>query len=293
MVRLAAKILPTSNTAGRPTTTCAGASRVHHGYPTPYICGRASSTTPGESRRRRDGATPGRARPGRPPVLHPVEHSLVKPHADRPGHDAEQRRPAGSSPVVGARSPGPAGKERRPTERGAADDVSRSRRPELAATTASNVRTRAGSSSKAKNTPASGALKVAAMPPAAPQATSSRSGLGPRTSCPSGRARAEPICTIGPSRPTEPPPPMVSAEASALTTPPAADPPAVLRHGQHHLRHPVAAGLAGEAVHQRSVEQAGDHGHDEYEEDAQKRQMQAGCVPLLAELCVAGGRPGW
>ena len=28
---------------------------------------------------------------------------------------------------------------------------------------------------------------------------------------------AEPICTIGPSRPTEPPEPMHSAEASALT----------------------------------------------------------------------------
>jgi hypothetical protein len=30
-------------------------------------------------------------------------------------------------------------------------------------------------------------------------------------------ARAEPICTMGPSRPTEPPLPMVIAEASALT----------------------------------------------------------------------------
>ena len=29
---------------------------------------------------------------------------------------------------------------------------------------------------------------------------------------------AEPICTIGPSRPTEPPAPMHSAEARALTT---------------------------------------------------------------------------
>ena len=71
----------------------------------------------------------------------------------------------------------------------------------------------------AKNTPASGALKVAAMPPAAPQATSSlmrRSSR--RNSWASDEPSAEPICTIGPSRPTDPPPPMHSAEARALTT---------------------------------------------------------------------------
>jgi hypothetical protein len=72
--------------------------------------------------------------------------------------------------------------------------------------------------SSAKNTPAMGALNVAAMPPAAPQATSSRSRRsGTRASCPSTEPRAEPICTIGPSPPTEPPEPMHSAEASALT----------------------------------------------------------------------------
>ena len=38
------------------------------------------------------------------------------------------------------------------------------------------------------------------------------------THWPTLEAKAEPICTIGPSRPTEPPDPMVSAEASALTT---------------------------------------------------------------------------
>ncbi len=64
-----------------------------------------------------------------------------------------------------------------------------------------------------------GALKVALMPAAAPQATRTRSfGPGIRASCPRLEARAEPICTIGPSRPTEPPAPMHSAEASALTT---------------------------------------------------------------------------
>ncbi len=73
-------------------------------------------------------------------------------------------------------------------------------------------------SSIAKNTPASGALNVAAIPPAAPQATSTRiRDSGTRTADPSVEPRAEPICTIGPSRPTEPPPPMHSAEASAFT----------------------------------------------------------------------------
>ena len=74
-------------------------------------------------------------------------------------------------------------------------------------------------SSIAKMTPASGALNVAAMPPAAPQATSSfiRSSDS-LVSRPRVEPSADPICTIGPSRPTEPPEPMVSAEASVLTT---------------------------------------------------------------------------
>jgi hypothetical protein len=74
-------------------------------------------------------------------------------------------------------------------------------------------------SSMAKNTPASGALNVAAIPPAAPQATTTRIRSSfSRASEPRVEPRAEPICTIGPSRPTEPPPPMHIAEASALTT---------------------------------------------------------------------------
>ena len=69
-----------------------------------------------------------------------------------------------------------------------------------------------------KNTPVIGALNVAEMPPAAPQATKMRSRLsGIRTHCPMPEASAEPIWTIGPSRPTEPPEPMHSAEARALT----------------------------------------------------------------------------
>ncbi len=71
----------------------------------------------------------------------------------------------------------------------------------------------------AKKTPASGALNVAAMPPAAPHATSTRTRASfTRTKRPSAEPRADPICTMGPSRPTEPPPPMHRADATALTT---------------------------------------------------------------------------
>ena len=70
-----------------------------------------------------------------------------------------------------------------------------------------------------KNTPVIGALNVAEMPPAAPQATMIRSRFsGSRTHWPTLEASAEPICTIGPSRPTEPPDPMHSADARDLTT---------------------------------------------------------------------------
>ena len=79
-----------------------------------------------------------------------------------------------------------------------------------------------------KNTPVIGALNVAAIPPAAPQATRIRSrDSGIRTHWPRLEASAEPICTIGPSRPTDPPEPMHSAEASDLTDGDLrADPPA-------------------------------------------------------------------
>jgi len=74
-------------------------------------------------------------------------------------------------------------------------------------------------SSIAKKTPASGALNVAAMPPAAPHATSRRTRCSSsRSSWANDDPSADPICTIGPSRPTEPPPPMHKAEASAFTT---------------------------------------------------------------------------
>jgi hypothetical protein len=74
-------------------------------------------------------------------------------------------------------------------------------------------------SSRAKKTPAIGALKVAEIPPAAPQATRiRRRDSGTRNHCPTVEPSADPIWTIGPSRPTEPPAPMQMAEASDLTT---------------------------------------------------------------------------
>ena len=73
--------------------------------------------------------------------------------------------------------------------------------------------------SKAKRTPATGALNVAAIPPPAPQATNMRTRSSDiRSACPMVDPRAEPIWTIGPSRPADPPVPMQMDEANALIT---------------------------------------------------------------------------
>ena len=73
-------------------------------------------------------------------------------------------------------------------------------------------------SSMAKKTPARGALNVALIPAAAPHATSTRRrGSASRLRRPAVDPSADPICTMGPSRPTEPPPPMHRAEARAFT----------------------------------------------------------------------------
>ena len=75
-------------------------------------------------------------------------------------------------------------------------------------------------SSRLKKTPATGALNVAEMPADAPQATSSRMRRSETAANrPTRDPSAEPICTIGPSRPTEPPDPMHSADANDFTTP--------------------------------------------------------------------------
>ena len=117
-------------------------------------------------------------------------------------------------------------------------------------------------SSSANITPAIGALKVAEMPPAAPHATSRRSRAGgTRTSWPTVEPSAEPICTIGPSRPTDPPEPMQSAEASGLDDRDLrADAAAALGDGEHDLGHAVAARLGREARDQRAVQEAADDG---------------------------------
>jgi anti-sigma factor RsiW len=101
-------------------------------------------------------------------------------------------------------------------------------------------------------------LKVAAIPPPAQRATRPRSRLsGIRIHWPRFEARAEPICTTGPSRPTEPPASVHRAEATASTPAtwfrirPPFSATAVITFG-----HPVAAGLASEAVDRRAVEQS-------------------------------------
>ena len=71
----------------------------------------------------------------------------------------------------------------------------------------------------ANRAPAIGALKVPAMPAAVPQATRVLSDEPvTRRNCPIVEPSAEPICTMGPSRPTEPPDPMHTAEAAIFAS---------------------------------------------------------------------------
>ena len=91
--------------------------------------------------------------------------------------------------------------------------------------------------SRAKNIPASGALKVAAIPPAAPQAIRILVlSSGSFNSCPSVDPRAELICTIGPSLPTDPPEPIHMDEARAfIAATPGPDLAFSLCHCQHNF----------------------------------------------------------
>lgn len=74
------------------------------------------------------------------------------------------------------------------------------------------------STSTAKRTPPSGVLNVAAMPAPPPAATSvARCHRETRANPPSHEANAAAICTMGPSRPTEPPVPIEIADATDLT----------------------------------------------------------------------------
>ena len=66
--------------------------------------------------------------------------------------------------------------------------------------------------SRLKKTPPMGALKTAAIPPAAPHATKMRMRLADTLrNCPTADPIAAPIWAIGASRPTEPPEPIVTA----------------------------------------------------------------------------------
>lgn len=89
----------------------------------------------------------------------------------------------------------------------------------VATTSTLRAPTTSSSSSMAKTRPPSGVSKVAAMPAPAPAATRMRRSAAPiGSTCPSVEPKAEPICTIGPSRPTEAPEPIEMAEASDFTS---------------------------------------------------------------------------
>ena len=127
----------------------------------------------------------------------------------------------------------------------------------------------------AKNTPASGALKVAAIPPAAPQATSSRTAA--RRAAQLGQRGAEGRSdlhdrALAPDRPA-------AADAQRRgqcldDRDLRADPAAVAGHRDHHFGNAVPAGLPGEPVDQRPVEQPGDDGRQHDEPRAEPRHMR-------------------
>ena len=114
-----------------------------------------------------------------------------------------------------------------------------------------------------------------------------------RTTWPAMEARAEPICTMGPSRPTEPPTPMHTAEARALTTVtwgrmrPPSSATAIITSGT-----PWPRASRANALDERPVDQPAHHRDHQHEPDAQPGQMQAAHPALLAELLMAGGQPG-
>ena len=70
----------------------------------------------------------------------------------------------------------------------------------------------------AKSTPAMGALNVPPMAAPAPAATMIRTSLAPNPATwPTVLPMEDPIWTMGPSRPTDPPDPMEIADPNALT----------------------------------------------------------------------------
>ena len=102
--------------------------------------------------------------------------------------------------------------------------------------------------SRAKSAPAMGALKVAAMPPAAPHPRRVRTLLEDNLkNWAVADPMAAPIWAIGPSRPADPPVPMVMAEAMPrIKIVRASEYPAFLDYGFHDFRDTVAFCLSGE-----------------------------------------------
>ena len=105
-----------------------------------------------------------------------------------------------------------------------------------------------------------------------------------RMTWPKVEARAEPIWTMGPSRPTEPPVPMQMAEAKAFTP---------VTGGRIFPPFSATAKMTsgtrvpepfGQALDQRPIEQATDDGNEQKEPDPEPRKMGARNGPLLAEI---------
>ena len=139
-----------------------------------------------------------------------------------------------------------------------------------------------------------GALKVADMPPAAPQATRIRNRDSEN---PDGLAHARSERrpdlndrTFSPHR---------AADADAHSRGKRldqrhlrADTTTVLRDGNHYFGDAVAPCFPGKTLDQRPVEETAEHGDEEEEPDAEPREMGAPDPALLTELLVARCYPG-
>ena len=130
--------------------------------------------------------------------------------------------------------------------------------------------------SSEKIAPAIGALKVAATPAAAPQATMVRTFfVASRAHCPMVEPIAAPIWTIGPSRPAVPPKPMVIDEAMTFTpTTRGRILPPRRGQGRHHFGYAVPLRFLSKTVDQGADEQPADGGEQYYAgcaENAQRR----------------------
>ena len=114
-----------------------------------------------------------------------------------------------------------------------------------------------------------------------------------RSSWPVTEPSAEPICTIGPSRPTEPPEPMQIAEASDFTTGTCGRirPPcrltAYITSGT-----PCPRASGAKRLDQRPVDQAADDRREHDEPDPEARQERIDRVARRAVVAMAGEQVG-